>query len=321
MDPDQQPLPVMPRFWFDNIPPFHLRKVPGFENPPTDRSRQRVELFYDVNGLFYRRWNRGPSKFSLDELVMFALLYSDWATITTIGEWILKYFARWRRERPTPRFRPDHRKGSSSEIFRDDMHTDIRESLQSLDMPVHRPMPRSPWDHGVYQIDLPAARILIEPTIHPQGQESRPFRFLDLPSHLRVKIYKMTFKFPQSGLIIKRETFVVRKREPPFMRHVKIAMVYVASPEWEAFTDWSDISTADYWDYLHGKPLGAYLEILRTCRQVHDEAMPVFYSTNKFVILDFQAAPPFLLLDQAPPFSSRPAPDDQLHQLQEQCTH
>lgn len=99
-----------------------------------------------------------------------------------------------------------------------------------------------------YQIAPSAARVYLRRWFEPERKGI--FRFLDLSAELRNKIYAMVLKFPDAGLT--------------FSGSNKLG-----------------VARAVHVSDKHTEPMPKLLAILRTCKQIHREASPLFYGINE----------------------------------------
>lgn len=116
--------------------------------------------------------------------------------------------------------------------------------------------------------------------------EEKVFPFFDLPAEIRNTIYEYTFQYPDSGIMI------IQEGQKCFCRGLmgpRMLGILDRSGDHEfSFEKWDRGCMArygrmPYTDHmLRSKPLSTILAPLLTSRQFFVEAMPLFYSLNRF---------------------------------------
>ncbi|KAK4496109.1 hypothetical protein PRZ48_012088 [Zasmidium cellare] len=155
----------------------------------------------------------------------------------------------------------------------------------------------SSWRHK-YSVSTAATRIFLQDRLSSSSKADRPqkpFPFLRLPAELRNRIYGLVLQFPKSGLCVKVKREEIGSARPKTWPIP--AKFSVLRKKREGFDQikWSELSEA-YRDYaadadlmdlpervLYCPPAATYLNLLRANKQIFNEAMPIFYSTNKFI--------------------------------------
>lgn len=139
--------------------------------------------------------------------------------------------------------------------------------LGSYELPVTQ-IPIEECDQLMYRINKPAAWTILQ-TFLPRSEEV--FRFLDLPSELRIRIYEMIFKPPPSGLKVRCYPESGRRR---------LGMMVDTKDFSEPFSMAQHMQKPG--DGFRVRKLSKYHHVLLINKQISKEAMPYFYSANTF---------------------------------------
>ncbi|GIZ47318.1 hypothetical protein CKM354_001041300 [Cercospora kikuchii] len=118
------------------------------------------------------------------------------------------------------------------------------------------------------KISVSAARAYLCQCLEPPREGT--FKFMALPAELREKVYKMLLVYPEPGLSRAEEDYVFPWR----LVHPSERLVLES-------TSW--IEQGQYREsVLLLPPMHEALAVLRVSKQIHHEALPVFYGLNKF---------------------------------------
>ena len=168
--------------------------------------------------------------------------------------------------------------GGSSYFDSDEQAVDITTSAQTLS-----------WDlHDVFnEFDIPLvhlrdndngremntvssneARMMLSPLLEANPPTSaRPFPFMRLPTELREIIYDMVMTLPKSGVVVSTQS--------------RGTSLEVYSRNHKTETGIQD--PTGMYSLLKAHPLRYYLDVLLACRQIFQEALPIFYKRNNFL--------------------------------------
>ncbi|KAK5127482.1 hypothetical protein LTR85_006821 [Meristemomyces frigidus] len=126
------------------------------------------------------------------------------------------------------------------------------------------------------------ARIFLRSTLHAASTgtgTTQHFSFLKLPAELRQNIYELALGFPRSGVYFQ---YSHRFGHPP-----KPESLYTRTRDYEATLEVDgDEDTKDDIEYageLRCPPTSEVLALLQANKQIHREAVAVFYSINTFI--------------------------------------
>lgn len=239
----------------------------------------------------YRHSTKRPP-FSAAEMTVMAILCSDKHALTRaeILRWILSTFKYY-----GGKLVDDYLAGCSDESMWYDEHPSNLgpivdsfegETFYNYDVPLREawPVAFEEYDEfldgddikGTYETDIAftvspsAGRIFLAKRLAPRRK--KVFPFLRLPAELRNAIYEMVLAYPKSGFSI----------APPYSDH----------PREPRLTACERIDgTAPFTNVTHRSamarkvqigPMNEVLALLTVCKQLYDEAMPIFYSINTF---------------------------------------
>lgn len=229
---------------------------------------------------------RSPDQppFNEAELTMIAIIYSNTSALDRIGVfcWISKTFPYYNHQLIDTCAPCLRNKAEAGNYLQELLESRLGKPSKQYDVPLRGVYPEAPYDDRVkfhtpvnFTVTPAAGRTFLRRWLDPERKGA--FRFLDLPPELRNEVYKLLFRFPESGIKIRsvgasgqdnnRVAMKVFSRidgdEDPFDH---VSKVPVHGVRW-------DIKTP---------PTSETLAILATNRQIHSEACPLFYSLNRF---------------------------------------
>ncbi|KAK4610097.1 hypothetical protein CLAFUW4_13704 [Fulvia fulva] len=122
-----------------------------------------------------------------------------------------------------------------------------------------------------YTVSVNGARMMLQPLLGSStSTTTKPFPFMRLPTELREVIYDMVMTFPKSGISL-----------PPH-RGGRPLEVFSRDHKTETCIQ----QPTRMYLMLEANPMEYYLDILLVNRQIHQEALPIFYKRNKFLFSD-----------------------------------
>ncbi|PIA91844.1 hypothetical protein CB0940_09489 [Cercospora beticola] len=153
---------------------------------------------------------------------------------------------------------------------------DIYRTVQHFDLPLTR-IPAD-QDHpdvtkDKFTISNAAARCFLRELLEPPRQGA--FDFMGLPPELREKIYKMVMVYPKPGFTRARHV-IFRNPDVEFLDKTMLR------PRDDADVPTFQASAETIANYTPVEKLTTTLGLLRVSKQVHHEALPVFYGQNGF---------------------------------------
>lgn len=138
-------------------------------------------------------------------------------------------------------------------------------------------------------INLREARIFLRECLESaKGTTGQPFRFLDLPAELRVRIYEYALAYPKSGVAV---DIPISKQESQDYRPANAA---VFTRDYDRTFELFQCISSRGWQLINLPPLHKVLALLQVSKLLYKEAMPVFFTQNKFVVRDIAMLRPFL---------------------------
>lgn len=140
----------------------------------------------------------------------------------------------------------------------------------------------------ILRVNLREARVFLNECLKDAKlAASKPFRFLDLPAELRVRIYEYALAYPKSGVAVDIEI------GKPGSQNYRPANGIVFTRDYDRIVKLSACISARG-SQLHLPPLHKVLGLLQVSKLLYKEAMPVFFTQNKFVVCDVATLRPFL---------------------------
>lgn len=129
-----------------------------------------------------------------------------------------------------------------------------------------------------YAITRSAARYYLRDLLEPKRRGTVPFT--KLPAELRNIIYEMVLRFPAPGLYISHSVMSKPLKLHSIRRMDEVDVT--GGPMEELSLDFA--VPQEYADhYLEVNLSKTDLALLKVCRQIHHEAMPIFYGLNTFL--------------------------------------
>ncbi|KAK3661206.1 hypothetical protein LTR56_000329 [Elasticomyces elasticus] len=245
---------------------------------------QKVVLKDEIEQLLveYTTYATTKPPFPIEELFVMAGVCSGKSPITGEDalEWIVQTFPYYTQAV----LRKHVRVASGREYFHTNSMPDIPEALRHHAIPlvsVHDPATVTFNNHMTvkkYDVPLPAARTFLRHHL----EEDRPgvFPFFDLPPELRNCIYMMMLFFDERGFKYNYHRVV----NPPGIK------VFMQLPSREGdqvpgANDGADMYLSTWvnpGDWMTAPSFAKILGFLQTSKQIRNEAMPYFYSDNRF---------------------------------------
>ncbi|KAF7191556.1 hypothetical protein HII31_07058 [Pseudocercospora fuligena] len=229
---------------------------------------KRIELRAEILNRIapYQSQNRSPP-FRTGIMIVMALVCIDKERLTEdeIHHWILRAFPYFNNQaldwyldacknvRVEDSFDPP-----SQEIIKDFPH-----AIRHFDLPLDEHT--VPLSDPEYSISSAAARLALARSFEPT--QKGKFPFLKLAPELRNRIYEMLFKYPSPGI--------------GFLGY-KIDRKPILLSRSNSDRSFADLQNMDPDGYVFPEAFHTTLAILRICKQVFKEAMPMFYSMNTF---------------------------------------
>lgn len=121
-----------------------------------------------------------------------------------------------------------------------------------------------------FSVSAAAGRLYLQPLLVQPNKGTFPF--LELPAELRVRIYEMVFSFP--NIVIGLEY------DDNGMEYQPAALCL-----WEREHNIYFDQTVDTGSYVVSRPLKTIFAMLTTNKQIFAEAVPCFYSINRFYVI------------------------------------
>ncbi|CAK1367830.1 unnamed protein product [Cercospora beticola] len=245
--------------------------------PMENTTSKIMELRDEISDLIApRRDSAERPPFTTGELSVFALIYSDYPLrADDIHLWILNTFTYYKDRALRSFVRCTGKQfGHCSEVV-----NGFPRDLREFDLPVHI---TSRADHYEYGIATGPARVYLGRWLEPARQGT--FRFLDLSAELRNKIYELVLKISDDGLhqdyqfdctselqLLREEWLPLQLAQHDFDEEEPSETI-IDDPFYGKQNEF----------ILHLGPSSKLLALLCTCKQIRQEASPVFYGANTF---------------------------------------
>ncbi|KAH9826769.1 hypothetical protein Tdes44962_MAKER03312 [Teratosphaeria destructans] len=273
---------------FTHVPPFYRPREPirpvAVTRDVVRASVLKQELTLDIERLikpYTQDVNKQPP-FSPAELVVMAAvcLKEFWSNDSEIWLWIGRTF---------PYYRMRARKHWATLVVEgQEAHppfSDFTSVFDDYDLPLRNHSPGSQW----FEVTTMAARTFLRERLEPP----RPghFRILDLPAELRLSIFELILKFPRSGINCLREP--PNASNQPHTTRIAVEVRVDESlrkPPPKTICAWAG------WGHgVRVRSFARLFDLFLVNRQIYKEAMPIFYSNNKFHFEGAQSATTLLL--------------------------
>ncbi|KAK4894559.1 hypothetical protein LTR27_007200 [Elasticomyces elasticus] len=237
----------------------------------------RTELKAEIEAVIaeYTKPESGKPPYTTAQLVVMAAICSAETDVTEQGtlRWLTRTFPYYTQhainEFIALRSSYDSYLGYGGyDSINDKVTPDIKEALKSYDLPLQtvRVAPTA-YSGTRKQLMLSPARIYLQPVLEYKRRGT--FEFLKLPAELRNVVYEMLFVFHEQGFT---ETWHQSQRTLP----CRDAEHYDPTISVEPGTHRSN------YQQVRAPSTSKVLAILRTCKQICNEAMPYFYRDNHF---------------------------------------
>lgn len=249
------------------------------------------------------------------------------STQVRVQQWIMQHFGYYTNlALSCTSFAASESFGSRSGASRfesDDFQRDCDMVYRRFEVPIKLIRGSKQW-LDKWSVTTAAARIFLQGRLgrgkKTQAQQ-QSFPFMRLPAELRNRIYELVLRFPESGVCVKLKA---DDRDGSFRIPARLS---VMREEAKSFNEvhMSDLDAA-YFDHswsaiaddlpdgvLFCRPPAVCLALLQVSKEVFQEAMPVFYSTNNFIfakVKQLQCSSRPLLLLGANTSSTSPSTTD-----------
>ncbi|KAI7222380.1 hypothetical protein KC333_g1136 [Hortaea werneckii] len=229
---------------------------------------------------------RSPDQppFNGAELTMIAIIYSNTSDLDRIGVfcWISKTFPYYNHQLIDTCAPCLRNKAEAGNYLQELLESRLGRPSKQYDVPLRGVYPEAPYDNRVkfhtpvnFTVTAAAGRTFLRHWLDPERKGTFPF--LKLPPELRNEVYKLLFRFPESGIKI-------HSRGASGQDNNRVAMKVFSriDGDEDPFDHVSKVPTNGVrWD-ISTPATSEILALLATNKQIHAEACPLFYSLNRF---------------------------------------
>ncbi|PPJ60830.1 hypothetical protein CBER1_11639 [Cercospora berteroae] len=169
-----------------------------------------------------------------------------------------------------------------------------------FDVPLIHSNPRAGTSESTlatWTVSSSAVRLFLTSRLFPENEKVDGFPFLRLPPDLRMLVYEFALLLPKSGILMDSSDMLYNRTPRwSFRPELKVfsrgqdsfEQVLGTHPESEPALTPRERGRDLFANFLYRSTLtcglyGTHLALLVTCKQVYQEAMPVFYGQNNFV--------------------------------------
>lgn len=135
----------------------------------------------------------------------------------------------------------------------------------------------SDWKWTVKDAD---ANIYLRKAVQEGASTTQKFPFMRLPAELRIKVYSMVLGLPQAGVCVRMNNENDSETEYG-LAGMEVSTLSRSFEDLSTDINWSKYASGRYMTYNSGRPAGM-LQLLLVNKEIHEEAVPIFYSINHF---------------------------------------
>lgn len=237
----------------------------------------------------YKNYTEVLPPFSFPEMIVMGIVCSNWNRgVPGLHYWIMQNFGYYRNLA----MMYESGYGGERDMRRAaNVHLDFASAFSDLDLPIFRPKFQGPREDEEVTYEVfssgrwaagPAATVsqFLRPCLLGESNSRSPFRLMDLPAELRLRIYEYALLLPKSGVQVSH------KGPGGFAGLHAFSRDYNRPPT--RVSAYGPDRGARLPSRLKCPAPAVHLALFAVSKAVYKEAMPVFYGGNLFVCEDVQ---------------------------------
>lgn len=237
----------------------------------------------------YKNYTEVLPPFSFPEMIVMGIVCSSWNRgVPGLHYWIMQNFGYYRNLA----MMYESGYGGERDMRRAaNVHLDFASAFSDLDLPIFRPKFQGPREDEEVTYEVfssgrwaagPVATVsqFLRPCLLEESNSRSPFRLMDLPAELRLRIYEYALLLPKSGVQVSH------KGPGGFAGLHAFSRDYNRPPT--RVSAYGPDRGARLPSRLKCPAPAVHLALFAVSKAVYKEAMPVFYGGNLFVCEDVQ---------------------------------